>query len=120
MVCETSREGRMLLVDSDPVGRVKLTIFLIGSNKSSTIQSTSRPCFTIASAVLGCNAGSTNKPISGPALVSLEAVLVDPLFFAVGSSQNVLRTPFPLAVTPPWRDLSQWPFPEATRRSAVD
>jgi hypothetical protein len=55
MVCETSRQGRMLLVDSDDVRRVKLTIFLIGSNKSSTIHSTSRPCFTIASAVLGCN-----------------------------------------------------------------
>jgi hypothetical protein len=119
MVCETSRQGLMLL-DSDPVGRVKLTIFLIGSNKSSTIHSTSRPCFTIASAVLGCNAGSTNdRAMSDPELATLEAML-DPLFFAVGFNQNVLRTPFPLAVTPPSLDLSQWSFPEAMRRSAVD
>jgi hypothetical protein len=119
MLCETSYQGRMFLLDSDPVGRVKLTIFLIGSNKSSTIHSTSRPCFTIALAVLGSSAGFTNSAISGSELVTLEAVL-DPFFLVVGFNQNVLRTPFPLAVTPPWRDLSQWPFPEAMRRSAVD
>ena len=102
-------------LDSDTVGRLELTIFLTWSNKSSTIQSTRRPCFTIASArSLGPKDGS-NSPVE---LVPLEAEA--DLFFAVGFNQNELSFPFPLAVTPPRRGVSQCAFPAALRRSAVD